>query len=162
MVYDFEKKTAEALLTTAFIEFDPSLSPDAKWLLYSSDESDRTQIYARPYPDINSGKWQISIDGGAQPMWSVDGSEIFFRNGNQMMAATIDSSGLFRADPPTELFKGDFYNDDYNSREFDLEYPEGNRFLMVRELDTEDSTKIIHVENWLHRLTQPDRPPPRP
>src|SRR5262249_51050415 len=55
-------------------------SPDAKWVVYSSDETGKYEVYVRPFPDANGGKWQISSEGGFEPFWSRDGKEIFYSN----------------------------------------------------------------------------------
>jgi Tol biopolymer transport system component len=46
----------------------PALSPDGRWLAYASPESGETEIYVRPFPDVSSGRWQISAGGArSQP-----------------------------------------------------------------------------------------------
>ena len=57
---------------------DAMLSPDGLWLAYSSDETGRNQIYVRPYPNMNSGKWQVSRNGGRYPRWNQVTNEIFW------------------------------------------------------------------------------------
>ena len=67
-----------SFLQTPFDERHPSFSPDGRWLAYSSDESGTYQVYVRAFPD-KGGKWQISNSGGAYPVWSRNGRELFFR-----------------------------------------------------------------------------------
>jgi serine/threonine-protein kinase len=76
-------------------------SPDGRWLAYSSNESATDQVYVRAFPD-QGGKWQISKDGGAYPIFSTDGRELFFRNlDNQVMAAAYTVKGdSFIAEKP--------------------------------------------------------------
>ena len=57
---------------------DGVLSPDESWIAYSSDETGREEIYVRPYPEVTSGKWQVSRNGGRYPRWNQDTSEIFW------------------------------------------------------------------------------------
>lgn len=66
------------LLATPANEPIGELSPDGKWVLYSSDESGRNEIYVRPFPNINQGRWQVSTSGATSPRWSRDGRELYF------------------------------------------------------------------------------------
>ena len=63
-------RTSELVIETAN---DPAMSPDGRWIAYGSRESGRNQIYVRPFPNVNDGKWQVSRDGGVDPLWSPNG-----------------------------------------------------------------------------------------
>ncbi len=77
----------ESFLPTVADERHPTFSPDGHWLAYASNESGDFQVYVRAFPD-SGGKWQISNSGGANPLWSGSGHELFFRGGdNRIMAA---------------------------------------------------------------------------
>ncbi len=76
-----------ALLATRWDEHAFAISPDGRWLMYTSDESGRSEIYVRPFPDVNGGRWQVSASGGFAPLWAKDGREIYFVNADQMMVA---------------------------------------------------------------------------
>jgi Tol biopolymer transport system component len=78
-------------LKTPYEETAPKFSPDGQWIAYSSDETGRREIYVQPYPGPG-GKWPISADGGQEPVWNARGGELFFRNGNKVMA--VDSMQL--------------------------------------------------------------------
>ncbi len=58
----------------------PSLSPDGRWLAYQSRETGDWEIFVRPFPNVDEGKWQISQGGGTDPLWSGDGRELFYRS----------------------------------------------------------------------------------
>ena len=134
-------------------EEDPELSLDGRWLAYSALESGVRQIYVRPFPDTESARWQVTTDGGNQPLWAPDGSELYYRNGAAMMAVPIRTDPVFRASLPVQLFEGEFINPDDSRRDYDLEYPEGRRFLMVEEFEPEvANTKLVFVENWVEEL----------
>ena len=66
------------LIASQFNEEDPQLSPDGRWLTYSSDESGRNEIYLRPYPNLEDAKVMVSNGGGVEPRWRSDGGAIFF------------------------------------------------------------------------------------
>lgn len=77
-------------LRTKFNEQNPHVSPDGRWLAYQSDESGRYEIYVRPFPDAERGKVQVSKEGGIDPRWSHDGTELFYFSGNdRLMASTV-------------------------------------------------------------------------
>jgi len=66
------------LLDSPAYEGMPALSPDGRWLAYASEEQGRIEVYIRPFPDVNRGKWQVSIEGGALPSWARSGAELFY------------------------------------------------------------------------------------
>src|SRR5688572_14131973 len=75
-----------AVLATPAHEVDPALSPDGRWLAYDSNESGRREIYVRPFPAVDTGKWLVSTAGGRTPVWSPTGNELFYSNGSNVMA----------------------------------------------------------------------------
>jgi Tol biopolymer transport system component len=68
--------TAVRLLATAFAEMSPALSPNGRWLSYTSSESGENEVYVVPFPSVGAGKWAISKGGGTEPLWSHSGSEL--------------------------------------------------------------------------------------
>jgi serine/threonine protein kinase len=83
----------EPYLQTPADERQPSFSPDGRWLVYASDETGTFQIYVRSFPD-RGGQLQISNNGGAYPLWSRNGRELFFRNvENRIMVVTYTAKG---------------------------------------------------------------------
>ena len=77
-----DKPEFAPLIASTSAERNPEVSPDGKWLAYESFESTPPQIYVRPFPDVNGGRWQISKDGGIKPVWSPNGRELFFLSGS--------------------------------------------------------------------------------
>jgi eukaryotic-like serine/threonine-protein kinase len=100
-------RKAQPFLRTPFNEGGPRFSPDGRWLAYVSDESDRWEIYVQPYPGPG-GKWQISTDGGTEPVWNPNGRELFYRSGDKMMAVDIATQPGFAAGRPRVLFEGPY------------------------------------------------------
>ena len=75
----------------------PALSPDGRWIAYVSDESGSSEVYVRAFPDVNSGKWQVSTDGGVMPMWADSGRELYYLDDNMgLVAALVDTDSGFR------------------------------------------------------------------
>ena len=83
----------------------PRLSPDGRWLAYTSNEPGRVEVFVQPFAGPG-GRSQISTDGGTEPVWSRDGRELFYLNGDRMMAVEITTAPTFRAGTPRLLFEG--------------------------------------------------------
>jgi WD40 repeat protein len=77
-------------LQTEFYEGSAQISPDNRWVAYSSNESGRMEIYLRPFPNASGGKWQVSVGGGDFARWRKDGRELFYTaNDSRVMAVDI-------------------------------------------------------------------------
>ena len=83
------ERTQKLILHENFKEHSPEISPNGKWMAYQSDESDQWEIYVRPFPEVNEGKWKVSNNGGSEPGWAPDGRELFYRDGDRMMVVPI-------------------------------------------------------------------------
>jgi serine/threonine-protein kinase len=149
------------LMTDDYDETDPALSPDGRWIAYVSNETGRYEVYVRPFPDVDSGRWQVSTQGGFQPKWSDDGREIFFRDAApNMVAARVDGSGAaFRVAGSEILFPIPVGIDQRESAEgmpFDVT-SDGQRFVMARAVSqlAEDGSALptyILVQNFVEEL----------
>ena len=73
------------------------------------DESGKAEIYVRPFPEVDTGKWQVSTSGGWNPLWSPDGRELFYRNGDSVMAVAVQTEPTFKAGKPKLLFRGAYF-----------------------------------------------------
>jgi hypothetical protein len=151
----------ETLLKEKYRETLPQVSPDGRWMAYVSDESSQTEIYVRPFPDVDGGKWQVSQNGGTSPLWSPDGRELFYRNDDSVMAVSVESGPSFEAGKPRVLFKGNYVRSVLgNSTSWDIN-PKDKRFLMVRtELASLETTtkpvprRIVLIMNWFEELRE--------
>lgn len=104
-----DRQTAP-LIQTPFIEQNGEVSPDGRWLAYESNESGQFQIYVRPFPDVDAGRWQISPWGGTRPLWARDGRELFYVTPTgTLMAVPVDTATSFSAGTPVRLFDGPFF-----------------------------------------------------
>ena len=135
-------------LQTASNESSPKFSPDGRWLAYASDESGRQEIYVRPFPGPGR-KWQISTEGGTEPVWARNGQELFYRNGDKMMAAAVETKPAFAAAKPKLLFAAHYEKSPYPFlADYDVT-PDGWRFLMIRASEQESApTQLNVVLNW--------------
>ncbi len=148
-------------LSTQFYERFPAISPDGNWVAYMSDESGRQEIYVRPFPAA-SGKWQVSDGGGSWPAWSHDGSEIFYRSQDGMMASPVSTeNGTFRAGRPVQLAQGGFSGDQIGiavsgSIFSDFEpMPGGESFVVLLGGEGQGlQTHVTLVTNWFGILQE--------
>jgi serine/threonine-protein kinase len=142
------------LANNDYEEVSMSLSPDERWIAYSSDEADRMEIFVRPFPNVTAGRWQVSNDGGRSPVWAHGGRELFYINfqGN-LVAVPISFGSGFVAGTGKTLFTipvGSLRNP--VDRQFDIS-PDDRRFLFLQPVSGgEDApTGVIVVPDWLNR-----------
>jgi len=141
------------LAATASRELAPTLSPNGRWLAYTSNETDEYQVYVVPFPETAAAKWVVSTDGGAEPLWSRDGRELFYRNAQlDMVAVPVEIEPTFSAGPASVLFSSVGYRAFLNHRQYDVT-PDGERFIMLRPLGNEE-TEWILVQNFFEELEQ--------
>jgi serine/threonine protein kinase len=137
--------------SSSFDEAAPSYSPDGRWIVYASNESGRNEIYVRPYPGPG-GKWQISTEGGTEPVWNPKGHELFYRDGQKMMAVDYMAQPTFSAGKPRMLFQGPFTPTPRSASDYDVSR-DGQRFLMLKAAEQVPG-EISVVLNWTAELKQ--------
>lgn len=91
--------TVVPLLAAEYDEAAPALSPDGRWLAYSTTETGRHEIYVRPFPDVSAGVWQITTDGGSAPVWAHNGRELFYVDAGRRLIVV-----RFAVDPRFRVF----------------------------------------------------------
>ena len=144
-------RKAWPFLQTQFSEGAPVFSPDGKWLAYLSDESGRYEIYVQPYPGPGA-KYQISTEGGTEPVWNPNGKELFYRNGNKMVAAEVVTHPRFAVGKARVLFEGPYATVARRVSDasgYDVS-PDGLQFLMDKQ--SGEATHINVVLNWFEEL----------
>ena len=123
-------------LDSRFSERFPAFSPDGAWLAYSSDESGRWEVYVRPYPGPG-GRIQVSNEGGVEPRWKGDGSELYFRGNDKMIAVSVTRNNGLSFGRPHPLFDDVFVGSSKISPDvhtYDVT-PDGSRFVMIEYED---------------------------
>jgi serine/threonine-protein kinase len=100
----------KTLLQEKYRYLQPQISDDGRWMAYTSDASAQFEVYVCPFPEVSNGRWQISTAGGNSPLWSSDGRELFYRNGDSVMAVTVQTRPTFKAGKPEILFRGSYEN----------------------------------------------------
>jgi Tol biopolymer transport system component len=150
-IYLLRPNGFQPLIRTPFDEGSPTLSPDGRWLAYSSDASGRYEIYVQAYPELG-GRSQISTEGGTEPVWSRNGRELFYRSGDKMMAVEIDTRSGFSAGKPKSLFQGLYQPTPILDANYDVA-PDGRRYLMIKPGAEEQApTQVNVVLNWFEEL----------
>jgi len=125
------------------------LSPDAQRLLYVSYKSGVSQIYIRPWPVTSAQEIQISIQGGSDPLWSVDGKEVFYRNGDQSIKVTVPDSLDSWVPKPMLMFKKNFLN--VVGKPWDV--MDNQHFVMIQPTHPDPpNTELYLVQNWFEEL----------
>jgi hypothetical protein len=105
----------------------------------------------QPFPGLG-GKWQISTEGGREPVWARNARELFYRNGGKMMVVNVTTQPSFAAAKPRMLFEGHYAADTKNETNYDVT-PDGQRFVMVQPSEQErTATQINVVLNWFEDL----------
>jgi serine/threonine protein kinase len=138
------------LIATPFDEFAPLFSPDGRWLAYVSDESGRYEVYVESVPR-GRGRWLVSSGGGIEPLWSPDGRELFYRNGDELLAVPVQSTPTFSVGAPRVLFERRLKNGIYGTLSYDIT-DDGREFLMI-ERQVELVPNRLHVVlNWDEEL----------
>jgi hypothetical protein len=149
------QRPTEPLVQTIFTEDNGELSPDGHWLAYQSNESGRNQIYVRPFPNVDSGHWQISTSGGTRPLWARSGRELFYLDGtNAVTSVPMQTTTTFSPGNPTTLFSGRYFIGALG-RTYDVSV-DGQRFLMITATAGADRTVtpagMVVVVNWAEEL----------
>jgi serine/threonine-protein kinase len=134
---------------TSFDERSIALSPDDRWLAYVSNESGSDEVYVRAFPEP-SGRWLISEGGGREPLWSRDGRELFYRNGNKLISVAVETDSVFRKGSQEVVLEGD-YNPIDNKANYDI-HPDGEYFVLFKR--PEAAAGLIIVLNWFEELLQ--------
>jgi serine/threonine-protein kinase len=139
-------KREAASAQTPYVERLSQLSPDGKWVAYTSTESGRTEVYVRPFPGPG-GKWQVSTAGGDQVLWNPNGRELFYRDGAKIVSATVQTSPTFSVTARKPLFDDTYLQ--ANTLNWSV-MPDGEHFVFVKSV--KDDSQLIVAVNWLEDL----------
>ena len=153
---------AQPLVSAAGFDFGGEVSPDGKWLAYHSNESGEAQVYVRPFPNVDDGRWQVSNAGGTRAAWSRNGRELFYLDRDGLLTSVHVTSGpSFVATAPEKILSTAYYRGSsalgLDLRAYDV-FPDGRRFLMIKEPQATPagppSIDIVVVLDWSEELKQ--------
>jgi WD40 repeat protein len=159
LMLDMKSRRVTPFLNTEAGEMYPEFSPDGRWLAYGSNESGTFEVWVRPFPGPGR-RWRISTEGGMLPLWSRDGTKLFYadwwtRQERGVWVTNIRTGEGFSADRPHLLFK-------LPTQESVIGFPlrgnwdlwPGQGFLMVKmeKVAPQPVTEINFIQNWFEEL----------
>lgn len=149
-VLPLDTRVPVPFVQTPAFETAPRFSPDGRWLAYVSNDSGVNEVYVRPFPGPG-GRLQISNGGGTEPVWSRDGNQLFFRDGNRMMSSRLSATSTLTAERATLLFEGSYMRSDTGGAGYDV--AADGHFLMVQPVEPERAATSINVViHWFEDL----------
>ena len=159
-----EGHPVRTLLRDPSYQRNAMISPDGRWIAYQSQESSRDEIFVRPYPDVEAGRWMISTAGGTRPRWARSGQELFYvAPGNRLMSVRVGSASNWSAAPPVELFVSPNLSVAATvGTSYDVS-PDGSRILLIKAADDAEAdaaaapTSLVVIQNWQALLTSESR-----
>ncbi len=156
------QRATEMIVATSAMETGGEVSPDGRWLAYQSNESGQFEVYVRPFPKVDTGRWQISTLGGTRPAWARSGRELFYLDGEGLLTAVPVQTGgpTFSAGKPTRILNTRYHAGStargIDVRGYDVS-ADGQRFLMIKESEPSgqaqaETARMVVVLNWFEEL----------
>ncbi|HEY7635432.1 MAG TPA: protein kinase [Gemmatimonadales bacterium] len=142
--------TPVPLVADQFTELHPAVSPDGRWIAYTSDESGAQEVYVRAFPRTTAGRWQVSNGGGFQPRWSSDERELYFGSGDRLMAALIRTTHGFEVTELKPILTAAGFPSDRFHQSYDV-LPGGKGLLFPRPWRPGPAVAaptVVEAENW--------------
>ena len=139
------------LLETPFNEQGASLSPDGRWMAYTSSETGSDEVYVKAFPE-GGAKVVVSRGGGSEPVWNRTGRELFYvgeKDGTPtLVAASVSGGQEFSVDTRTFLFDVSEFEPAQPHANYDVS-PDGSRFVMVHQGTIPE---LVYVLNWAEEV----------
>jgi serine/threonine-protein kinase len=149
-----DRKIQPLLASPKFSERAGDVSPDGRWIAYQSNESGNEEVYVRPFPNVDAGRWQVSAGGGTRPKWGRDGKELFYLVApDTIMTVPVDIAGAtFSAANPVAAAKGAFLAPQ-DGRNYDVT-ADGRRFVVIKDAVQAATIppQLVLVMNWTDEL----------
>ena len=155
-------RTQRLVLSTPATESNATLSPDGRFMAYQSDESGRFEVHVRPFPDVDTGHWVVSAQGGQAPRWAPTGRTLYYRSGRRIMMVPVETTPQFRAgqarshlNNPLTLLNDPRLSLLIPDRTYDVA-ANGTRLLILEDAggsnDTSARPGIAVVQHWVEQL----------
>ena len=147
----------ELFLGTPYEDRGVSFSPNGRWLAYVSAKFGQDEIYVRPYPGPG-GETIVSSGGGQEAVWGPEGTELFYRNGDQLLAVTVNTGSELSPERPRMLFNGNFVVDNASGGRGNANYdvaPDGSHIVFIEDLaEPGAGSELRLVLHWTHELNR--------
>ena len=143
---------ASPILATNRAEYSPAISPDGRWVAYTSDLTGRFEVYVAPRAAPQSTRVLVSSGGGSSPRWSADGRSLYYLNlESRLFEARVQLSPTLRVDGLRALFDAKpFIQTSLSRRNYDVA-PDG-RFLFVRHAGNSQAGAMVVVEHFVDEV----------
>ena len=147
------ERTVRVIVSSPYTESLPRLSSDGKWLAYQSNETNRFEIYVRPFPG-SGARVQVSDDGGTEPIWGKDGRSLYYRGPlGEVVKVAVTTGNEFSIAARAVVLTGDYLTDSSHPN-WDVA-PNGDLLLLKRS-GAESQTIVVH--NWGRELREKTAP----
>jgi len=123
---------------------DLTVSPDGRWMAWSSRETGRSEVYVEPFGRPGS-RVQVSVGGGARPVWSHDGRSLYYVAQHAIFESAVHASAAFSCDPSTLVFNASAEIGGYDVA------PDGQKFLVLRG-PPPDFLPFNVIVNWTAKI----------
>jgi hypothetical protein len=141
-----------AFRKTPYQERYGTFSPDGRWLAYESNETGRPEVYVEAFPGPGE-RYQVSADGGTEPLWSRGSGEIFYRHGDEMRVVSTRTGPRLELGKARTLFTLSWWASGNDARSYDVS-PDARLVFMVRVPDADAPRRIDLVTHWLDHLAR--------
>jgi eukaryotic-like serine/threonine-protein kinase len=148
-------RTPKPLMRAPVNASHAALSPDGHWMAYQSAESSPNDIHLRPFPDVESGHWQISTDGGTRPAWAPSGHELLYLDARYRLMIVPFQAKPFAIGNPSAAFATTLPPNSGLARSYDA-MPDGKHFLVIKNVAqngaAEQPNQLRVILNWDEEL----------
>jgi eukaryotic-like serine/threonine-protein kinase len=143
------------LVRTQFAERNGTISPDGRWIAYEANDTGQLEVYVRPYPAVQLGRWQVSTGGGTRPVFAPGSKELVYVSADgALMSVGIEPGPTWRSTATTQLMKPEsiIRPGGNPGRVYDIS-PDGQRFLIIKEpRDSPASSSLVVAEHFDEEL----------
>ena len=142
--------TAEEVCSScATYAAEPAVSPDGRWLAFTSNQSGQYEVYVVPFPNSTTGRWLVSSGGGTEPVWSPRGDELLYLDAAyNLVSVKVTAKETFTFGRANVLFSAADYGRSENHRQYDISH-DGKSFLMYRRSPGGPAPRVVMIRNWL-------------